>query len=87
MNTIAELKRKLATSVVTLRYGTGWNNKPHKYLNVPRKVSKMQSKNLMFEGGSWLDIPRTDEVYFLDDNTYAIHENGNVILVYEMEAK
>lgn len=55
-------------------------NIPHKYLNVPRKIEKLQSNSLMFEGGSWLYFPKSKDISF---EKYLYNDNDVIVTIKE----
>ncbi len=72
ITTLAELKRALQTGVsLTLVNAQGWNGMPHKYLNIPRKIEKVQTNAIKFEGGSWLEFEKA--------GAYTFTENGFIV--------
>lgn len=58
MKTLSELKRCKVGDELKLVYSFFM---PHKFLNIPRKIEKMQTNALMFEGGSWLYFPKASD--------------------------
>jgi hypothetical protein len=80
---LSQLKKYLATpeAEITLIYSKfgGFDGKPHKYLNIPRKVEKLQTNAVKLEGGSWFDFNKADMFTFHDNNTFDILQNEQII--------
>lgn len=59
----------------------------HKWLNVKRKVIKVQSNAVKLEGGSWLGLGSTGEkasdFKFNLDNTFDLLEEGKIVNTYK----
>ena len=70
--------------------GLPQDNQHHKFINQIRKVEKLQSNAIKFEGGSWLYFPKADcvtiEKYLYNDNDVIIKlkEEGFPILGYHL---
>lgn len=67
VHTLAELKRAFSEyhatgGTLTLIRAEGMPN--HRYLNVPRKIEKVQTNAIKFEGGSWLEFDKAPEYTF-----------------------
>ena len=55
-------------------------NNPHNFLNITRKVEKIQTNGLYFEGGSWLDFPKASQC------TFSKYLNNNVDTILTIKA-
>jgi hypothetical protein len=88
MRTLTDFKRELsAGKTVTLIHASG----KHKWLGVPRKVEKVQTNGVMFEGGSWLYYSAAKDWAFegnhatwVDPDSACDCEGHGYTLVYEV---
>ena len=53
-------------------------NNPHKFLNIIRKVVKVQTNGLYFEGGSWLDFPKASQCTF---HKYVNNDSDTILTI------
>lgn len=72
MKTFADVKRALQVGVTVTMVRHDWYPNG-KLMNVPRKVIKVQSNGVQFEGGSWLHFPKASDI--------AVHERGFSVLL------
>jgi hypothetical protein len=79
MNTLADFKRRLAERPTVTLINC---NQQHKALNVPRKVAKMQTNAVMFEGGSWLYFDKASNWSFADG--LATYTDAYIELTYKL---
>ena len=97
MKTVADLKRYLALTGPTpgeqasLRMvSLEWRNSQtgefeHRPVKNPnfRGIAKLQTNSLMFEGGSWLDIPKATETEFDNENNLITITQKDCRMVYQ----
>lgn len=84
MESLAQLKRTLKVGMKITLIETNVNglnpvNGVHKFLNVPRTITKVQSNSFamatdaqlaQFKLGSWIDFPKASGVNFYCDNVF-----------------
>lgn len=89
MKALADLKRVKVGDVFTMTYRifSDSSSRPHKWLNVPRRIEKVQSNALMFEGGSWLYFPKAKAFRAEPDGFSILNDVGNIMLTYRQEAQ
>lgn len=78
---LAELKRYLATPNACIELIAVEGNPNHKFLNVKRKVEKLQSNAVKLEGGSWLNLYKASDFIFYQDNTFGVI-SANLVYKY-----
>lgn len=70
--------------------GLPTDNEHHKFLNIERKVEKLQTNAIKFEGGSWLYFPKVNCIkidkylYNGNDLCLTITESGFNVLGYHL---
>lgn len=87
MKTLADLKRVQVGDIFTITYAFTDSSRPHKHLNVSRKIEKVQSNALMFEGRSWLYFPKAKAFRAEPDGFSILNDIGNIVLTYRQEAQ
>lgn len=84
IQTFAELKRALQ---VNTELKLVWSEIPnHKYLNTIRKIEKVQSNGVRFEGGSWLGLGMYGEKandFKYTNNGFLVTHKGEKLLEYK----
>lgn len=68
---LSQLKKYLATpeAEITLVW---FHRGDHKFLNIPRKVEKLQTNAVKLTGGSWLDLDKASNFSFQEPNTFIV---------------
>lgn len=86
MKTLAEAKRKMQLGT---KAKIVWAHYPHKYLNIEREVSLVQTNAIAFKsldghkGPSYLTWPKASE-FVGTDKGFKILEDGKLLLEYEV---
>lgn len=78
---LSQLKKYLSSpeaEVEVIYYQRG----NHKWMNVKRKVEKVQTISVKFVGGSWFEFGKASDYIFNGDNTFHVLENGKILLTY-----
>jgi hypothetical protein len=85
MKTFADVKRAMQVGVTVTMTKHDWY--PNGTLiGVPRKVQKVQSNAVQFEGGSWLHWPRASDVVPTDKGfTVVLSIEKAQLMEYEIE--
>jgi hypothetical protein len=84
MKNLADIKRRFKDNVVLTCYQHDFK-KDFKFLNVPRKIAKLQSNAIMLEGGSWLYFKKAADWIIIDDNTFKIKFDENMFIHYKIK--
>ena len=83
MKTFADIKRKFKENVVLTCYQHDVKN-DFKFLNVPRKIAKLQTNAIMFEGGSWLYYRKASDWVIIDNNTFKVKCFDDKFMYYKI---
>ena len=70
MKSFAELKRFFAepgAAIVQIRHDWLRPDAPSQLIGVERRIQKVQSNAVQFEGGSWFYYPKAKEIRFTDE--------------------
>jgi hypothetical protein len=85
MKTFADIKRKFKENIIVTLYQHDSLTNIHKYLNVPRKIAKLQTNAIMFEGGSWLHFGKASDWVIIDDNTFKVRCFEDKFMYYKIQ--
>lgn len=70
MKSLAQLKREAKNYTWEQKFNSwcgGTLNESHKLFGLKRKIIKQQTNAIQFEGESWLEWPRANELTFISD--------------------
>jgi len=84
MKTFADIKRKFKDNVVLTCYQHDFKN-DFKFLNVPRKIAKLQTNAIMFEGGSWLYFGKASSWIVIDENKFKVKFSDDKFIYYKID--
>jgi len=74
MSTLAELKRKLTLGAVVVMTRNDWFPNG-KLIGISRKVIKVQTNAIQFEGGSWLRFTKATDFVDINSTGFSVKLN------------
>lgn len=66
---LSDIKKLKVGDTLTMTYSL---YQPNKLVGVPRKIIKMQSNAMKFEGGSWLYFPKASEIVSEGEKSFSV---------------